>query len=247
MLRISLATLLASVVGGSALAADMTRPYLPPAAMAPRAVFDWTGFYIGINAGGGIGVGRSDFDVGGGPGFAAFDNHLSGAVGGFQAGYNWQIGSFVYGLETDFELAGIKGGIDAPTCPAAVCGVTLGAHYDQKMPWFGTVRGRVGYSAAGWLLYVTGGYAYARLETNAIATAGGVSASFNAADTRSGWTVGGGAEVALNAHWSAKVEYLYLDFGETHTAIPFGGGLPAVTDNAKLNSNVVRAGVNYRF
>jgi outer membrane immunogenic protein len=244
MLRISLAVL-ASVIGASAFAADL-RPYPPPAQMTPRPVFDWTGFYIGANAGGGIGTGRSDFDVGGGPGFAPFTNSMSGALGGVQAGYNRQFGSFVYGLETDFQFANIRGDIDAPTCPAAVCGIDLSAHYDQKIPWFGTVRGRVGYAAAGWLLYVTGGYAYARLETNAVASAGGVSAGFSATETRGGWTIGGGAEVALNAHWSAKVEYLYLDFGTTHTAIPFSG-LPTVTDNAKLNSNVIRAGVNYRF
>ena len=86
------------------------------------------------------------------------------------------------------------------------------------MPWFGTARGRLGYASAGWLIYATGGYAYARLETNASASAGGLSASVQRDESRSGWTAGGGIEVAFAQNWSAKVEYLYMDFGSATAA-----------------------------
>jgi outer membrane immunogenic protein len=114
------------------------------------------------------------------------------------------------------------------------------------MPWFGTVRGRLGYAQDGWLLYVTGGYAYARLTTDASASAGGISASLSQQDFRSGWTVGGGIEVALTPRWSLKTEYLYMDFGSKNTTWT-ATGLPPLSDSTKLNMNLVRIGVNYRF
>src|SRR5215470_6844033 len=114
MLRIGFVAA-ACLIGGSALAADVARPYLPPAAMAPRAVFDRTGFTIGAKAGG-FGVARNvmlsfnDVDLPGAPRPAPFDNRPSdnrpsGTPGGVQTSVTSQVGSFVYGLETDFELA----------------------------------------------------------------------------------------------------------------------------------------------
>ncbi|MDI1346561.1 MAG: outer membrane beta-barrel protein [Pseudolabrys sp.] len=122
----------------------------------------------------------------------------------------------------------------------------LSARYDQKMPWFGTVRGRLGYAQDSWLLYTTGGYAYTRLETEASATAGAGTATLSQHDFRNGWAIGGGIEVALMQRWSLKAEYLYMDFGKSTTtwAVP---GLPTLTDTTKLNMNLVRVGVNYRF
>jgi outer membrane immunogenic protein len=114
------------------------------------------------------------------------------------------------------------------------------------MPWFGTARGRLGYASAGWLIYATGGYAYTRLETNASASAGGLSASVHREESRSGWTAGGGIEVAFTPNWSAKVEYLYMDFGSRDSSWIFTG-LPTITDSTRLHSNIVRGGVNYRF
>jgi outer membrane immunogenic protein len=114
------------------------------------------------------------------------------------------------------------------------------------MPWFGTARGRLGYASAGWLIYATGGYAYTRLESNAFASAGGLSVSVQRDESRSGWTVGGGIEAALGANWSAKVEYLYMDFGK-HEGSWTLTGLPVITDSTRLQSNIVRGGLNYRF
>ena len=151
----------------------------------------------------------------------------------------------VFGGETDFQYSGINGSLST-SCPAATCLVPVSASYDQKVHWFGTVRGRAGYAQDGWLIYATGGYAYARLETTATASAGGASASLSQNDNRNGWTVGGGIEVALTSHWSAKAEYLYMNFGSHTTTWPVPG-LPSLTDNTKLDMNVVRAGVNYRF
>jgi outer membrane immunogenic protein len=220
------------------MAADMPMRYAQPVA-APT----WTGFYIGANAGGGIGKGESDFAFAGIP-FATVDNHLSGAIGGGQAGYNWQTGAYVFGVEADIQASGVKGDLTAPCL--LVCGLGITAGYEQKLTWFGTARGRLGYTQAGWLLYATGGYAYGRLETTASATAGAATASLGIDEIRSGWTVGGGVEVMLASNWSAKIEYLYMDLGKTRTDFNFGA-LPTLTDDARVNLNVVRAGINYRF
>jgi len=114
------------------------------------------------------------------------------------------------------------------------------------MPWFGTVRGRVGYASDTWLIYATGGYAYARFETDAFASAGGVAVNLSRNETRSGWTAGGGIEVALSRNWTARVEYLYLDFGK-HDGTWGITGLPPVGDSTKVFTNVARGALNYRF
>jgi outer membrane immunogenic protein len=226
----------------SASAADMPMPYKAP----PPAVYSgWTGFYLGLNGGGGIGLSRSDFSVSGIQ-FATARNTVSGGLGGVQAGYNWQTGMAVVGLEADFQGANLTGGISAP-CPAGLCNVLpLTATYNQKLPWFGTVRGRLGLAQGGWLFYVTGGYTYARLETDAFAAAGPASASYSLHETRSGWNIGTGVEVMFAGNWTARLEYLYLDLGKRSTSMTFAG-LPTIVDDARFGMHIARLAVNYKF
>jgi outer membrane immunogenic protein len=228
---------------GVAIAADI--PTAPVKAPPPfQRVYDWTGFYIGVNAGGGWANANSDFSVSGLAPFASVDNSLFGAIGGGQAGVNWQSGAAVFGIEADFQASGLKGRLDAP-CPPVVC-AGLVASFEEKMPWFGTVRGRVGYASDTWLIYATGGYAYAHFETDAFASAGGVAVSLSRSETLSGWTAGAGIEVALTRNWTARVEYLYLDFGK-HDGTWTITGLPPIGDTTKLFTNVARGALNYRF
>jgi outer membrane immunogenic protein len=122
----------------------------------------------------------------------------------------------------------------------------VSATFSQELPWFGTVRGRIGYAQAGWLLYATGGYAYGRVDTNATAIAGPVSAQLTTSEIAGGWTAGAGAEMLLTPSWSVKVEYLYADLGRVTNSFPIVG-LPTVNDSTHVNFNVVRAGANFRF
>ena len=136
---ISAAALLIAV--GQASAADMgARPmYTKAPAMA---VYNWTGGYVGINGGGGLGsTGSVD---------------TSGGVFGGTLGYNWQQGQAVFGLETDIQWSGIDG-----TTVVGVVPVTAGSD------WFGTVRGRLGFAADRALFYVTGGLAYGNVNLSA--------------------------------------------------------------------------------
>jgi len=238
------ATVSLIALAAAANAADMPMPYkAPPPAPITGG---WTGFYLGLNAGGGIGLARSEFSALG-ANFATVRNSLPGPLAGLQAGYNWQMGAVVIGLEADYQLSNLSGGMSAPCAPGICNAAALTATYGQKVPWFGTVRGRLGYTQGSWLFYVTGGYSYARLDTNAFAAAGGVSAAFSQHENRNGWNIGTGIEVMLTPNWTARIEYLYLDFGSLSTSISFPALPLTVVDNARLDMHVARLGVNYKF
>lgn len=168
----------------------------------------------------------SGFYVGlnGGYGWGSLDFDGGGSLDpkglliGGTLGYNLQTGSWVWGIEGD---------IDYTTMKDDVGGV------EGSVPLFGTVRGRVGY--AGWanfMPYITGGAAFAQVKIDA-------GAAGNETNTRIGWTIGGGFEYALWSSWSVKLEYLYADLGKFSCDI-------CGTD-VSYKTNIVRAGVNYRF
>ncbi len=229
MKKILLGVLLAGTAM-SAQAADLApRPYTKAPVMAP--VYDWTGFYLGVNAGFGLGRDRTVHDYGNGFGNSLYLQPL-GAVGGGQIGYNWQTNSFlgpiVIGVEADIQAADMS---DNRTS-------ILGApQYSQKLDWFGTVRGRIGLVTGPTLTYVTAGYAYG--DANTTVTGAGGPLPFRG--TRDGWTWGSGVEAALGGNWTGKIEYLYLDLGNRTDS--FAGQ----TLYSELRENIFRAGLNYRI
>jgi outer membrane immunogenic protein len=211
----------ALVVAQSATAADLSVAPLykaPPPALAPA--YNWSGFYLGVNGGGGWG--HSYWDT------SSDRIGLSGGLVGGTAGYNWQFGNAVLGLEGDIDWANLKGTNSSTLCPAGC---------STSDTWLSTVRGRAGYAFGNVLPYVTGGLALGDIRA---ATPGFAGAS----NTSAGWTAGGGIEVGLTGNWSAKAEYLYVDLGRFNCGVSCNG-LP--TDNVSMHDNVVRAGVNYRF
>jgi len=241
MRRIATAFLTLTAMAGPVAAADLALPQL-----APISAPVWTGFHIGVDAAGGFGNSRNSFSLAGIQFAPTFGNSPRGAVGGIEAGYDWQAGPLVLGLAADFSVSGVRGTRTAP-CGGGVCaGLPVSATYTQKLPWFGTLRPRVGYAMGSALLYVTGGYAYASLETDATATFGPFSATHNGSETRNGWALGAGAEYEFATHWTAKLEYLHLDLGRSSsnwTPAP----LPPITNAAHFDLDLVRAGVNYHF
>jgi outer membrane immunogenic protein len=225
-------------LGGAARAADLPpAPQLPPLEAQPL----WTGFYAGLNVGGAFGSSRNAFSIAG-FGLPTFTTPLQGVVGGGEAGYNWQTGPWVLGLEASFDGSGLSGRRTAPCLPP-LCGA-FAASYAQKLPWFGTLRPRIGYALGNWLFYATGGGALGRVDTNATAAVGSFVATDNRSQTRSGWTLGGGVEVELVAGWSAKIEYLYVDLGSRTTTYLLN---PPISNASHFSANVITAGVNYHF
>jgi outer membrane immunogenic protein len=265
--------LVALAIGGPAIAADIPAPVYKAPVVAPLPVYDWTGFYIGINGGYSWGRSATDYTI---TGLAPFSTtqSMNGWVFGGQAGYNWQFNrSWVFGVEADLQATGQKGTAVLPGLTTTFCPITTVAplpcvttatagSFEQKLPWFGTARARLGFLPADrWMLYVTGGLAFGEVETNAGVTtttttafAGGpvigttvAGATASANTTRAGWTVGGGAEWVISGPWTAKVEYLYVDLGNVgNTFTGLGAFTPAVT-SSHVTDNIVRVGLNYRF
>jgi len=201
----------------SASAADLPRRTMPakaPVYVPPPAVYNWTGFYVGLN--GGYGWGHSDLSA---PLSASLDT--SGGLVGGTLGYNYQMGQFVLGAEGDGDWSGISG---STICAATTC--------DIHNNWLATVRGRVGYAFDRFLPYVTGGAAFGNIKTS-------VAGVGDTDTTRTGWTAGGGLEVAISGPWTAKIEYLHVDLGDADTAVPGA--------TTSFHTDLVRAGVNYRF
>jgi outer membrane immunogenic protein len=274
-------------IATAAFAVMATIPAASAADMAPRytkapppvvEIWNWTGFYIGGNAGYSWGRSNTDltyFNTGTGaiivppPGSisnASFD--MNGAIAGGQAGYNWQTSNWVLGAEADIQWSDERGsaayrcaatGVGGPCLPgltflpAGVTGTSVAL--DQKLEWFGTVRGRAGILATPQvLLYATGGFAYGSIKTSAAlagVTPGGIAvASFGSStDTRFGWTVGAGIEGKITRNWSAKLEYLYMDLGSfnggTYTLAPLSA--IGVRTDSDFRDHILRAGINYTF
>jgi outer membrane immunogenic protein len=244
---------------GSVWAADLPPPQVfkaPP----PPPWYDWTGFYIGGNGGYSWGRGATNYAVAGRAPFST-TQAINGGLGGGQIGYNWQFNhNWLLGIEADFQGTGERGGSGLPTIvippiigAAVVPGSTTTANLSQSLPWFGTVRGRVGVEPVDrWLLYATGGLAYGQLNStlgSTTTTTGGVvtAASSSANVTRAGWTVGAGVEWAFLNRWSAKLEYIYMDLGTFNLTFPGTGPYATVVTSTHFTDNIVRAGINYSF
>jgi outer membrane immunogenic protein len=222
------ATALSVCAASVAIAADLPdrMPTKGPI-YAPAPVYSWTGFYAGLNAGYGWGTASSSNTLFG-PGPSA---RASGGLVGGQLGYNWQTGAVVLGLETDLDWSNVKASSSAGTCTGVVC--------TTQNTWLGTTRARVGYAFDRWLPFLTAGVGYGNVKASDVPAA----FVFNGTDTKAGFAGGGGVEAALAGNWTAKVEYLYVNLGSANFACTVGCG----TTTVKLNENIVRAGLNYRF
>jgi outer membrane immunogenic protein len=265
----ALFTVAISAVGASA--ADLpVRTYTKaPAAVAP--VYNWTGFYVGLNAGSAWNQSRAAtttvfdpagyFSVTSVPAIASVGNqriNSSGFTGGLTAGYNWQVGSAVLGIESDFNYFGVKGSTSGTGLYPGFAPAGFTVNSSVSSDWLFTLRGRAGVLVTpGFLLYGTGGLAIANVKSNFLFTDTFDTASESASisTTRYGWTAGVGGEYALINGWSVKAEYLYVDLGRASTtSTNLTSGVPLVawpvnvfTHSVDLRSNIVRVGLNYKF
>jgi outer membrane immunogenic protein len=206
---------------------------------------NWAGAYVGGNLGYGIGHNPSRLgitDVLPLITAEAFTLSPAGVTGGAQAGYNWQAGHLVAGVEGDFQGANQKDSICMQACVVPSNDVTA----QQKLSWFGTVRGRIGYAAGPALLYATGGYAVAGIKTDVQTLNGGVTTAASFDKTLNGWVLGGGIETMFAPNWSTKLEYLYTDYGSVSNSFVSAAPFSTIL-NSELHNHVVRAGVNYHF
>ena len=265
-----------SFVSFAAQAADLAPVYKATPAVAPVPMFSWTGPYVGLNLGGVVGRGNIDQNIGvpfpvftNPPGaipflitpaqlgaFPGTSGSDTSVIGGVQAGYNWQMGSWVYGLEGDFDGTGLRETSASSVTRTTISGTqTVTANYSSQVDWIATLRGRWGYAFDRTLVYGTAGVAFAGTRLNTTygevqpaptPTPGAVSASGLAV----GWTAGIGAEWAFRPEWTLGVEYRHTafqrDFGSGFADVslaPFIG--PNVTTVHFVNDQVT-ARVNWR-
>ena len=213
----------------------------------------WTGFYVGFGGGGSFGASNnltvsnnadtSRADIG--------QFYRDGGFSGGQIGYNFSGfgwgNQVVLGVETDIQGSSINSGFTRSDLNYSFNPALFSAR--QSIDYFGTVRGRLGYSFGNALIYATGGFAYANVDTKVslAGTAGGGFTNFLSSNqTETGWVVGGGLEYLFAPNWSAKVEYQYIDLGsQTISAFASDG----VIDHVSIDNNfsTVRAGFNYHI
>ena len=239
---------IALLAGAPAQAADLgTRPtYKAPPAVVPVPLFTWTGCYIGAHIGGGWGrkdwsnappVHNIDFDDS-----RTVHDDVSGILGGGQIGCDYQFApNWVVGIEGSGSASGISGGVTDPFGG----GKSLHARTD----WLASVTARVGWAWDRWLIYAKGGVAWAGDKYHAFDAnecCGGY--AFDASETRTGWTAGGGVAWAFAPNWSAFLEYDFYGLGGRNVAFsvpPARGGIfhAHITEDI----NVVKFGINWRF
>jgi outer membrane immunogenic protein len=252
-----LATTSLLALSGTALAADLRVPTKAPAYVAPA--FSWTGFYAGIN--GGWGFGTADHtagvgfatstppfsSIGGPPGFAA-SHDLSGGVFGGHVGYNWQVSSWVFGLEASAQWTDIKGSTSLvpPTFGAAST-----TTFSSRMRWLATATPRLGFAANNWLFYVKGGLAAGESEHTLSRDGGGFAgAVLSGTHQRVGWTAGGGIEWAYTPNWVFGIEGNFIDLGSqaySGLGISNAGATVFFTENHRLRFGEVLGRISYKF
>jgi opacity protein-like surface antigen len=203
----------------------------------PAEGYDWTGPYVGVSAG--STWGGMHWASQGGPA----DPDYAGYLAGGQAGYNYQTGRFVWGIETDAGASNARGGRAA--CPIQ----PLLFSCEDDVGILGSLTGRFGYTWGRALFYAKGGWEYGEVTAgtslNFVDPALGlppVPGTLKSTNWENGWTAGVGMEYALTDRWSAKAEYMYYGFPQYAFTVAQNA-----TANATTAGNIVRIGVNYHF
>lgn len=220
-----LLALAATCLGGSALAADM-----PAAAAIDEAIVeasDWSGFFIGAQAGYSWRDLDMDWTIGAGPG-ATYSDESDDFVGGLYYGRNWQFGQWVLGIDSSISYIGVE--------------ETNNQMFDVDVEanFLGLSRAKVGYAFDNFMIFAAGGLATTIFEAHV--TGGAVDE--NEDSFAFGWTVGAGVETKLAEHWSARVEYIYAQIEDDLTVET---AFDPHDIDLELKSHIVRAGVAYHF
>jgi len=217
------------------------------------ALYSWTGFYFGGQAGGGWfanqvtnGPNAADGTINFPPGFVHNPLNGSGWLAGGYAGFNYQVNQFVVGLDGDFSWARLTGST-ADIGPTGFNDVS-----NETIKWIATVTGRLGYAVNNWMFFGKAGWAWAGFSgTSATFNVAGVNTNNNTnSESRNGWTLGTGVEWGFAPHWSTKIEYDYVKFmtsNYNNTDTTVGGVVTFPGRSATSNLSMVKLGVAYRF
>jgi len=226
---VTLSLLTASLIAPGHAADLPPTPYPPPAFSNAPPVFNWTGFYVGYNIGGGWNTQNVSSNFG-----STWNMTRIAFIGGGQAGYNYQIGRFVIGVEGDIEW--ISGGMSTPFLPTALGPLqAVGG-----LNWTSSAALRLGFTANCALFYGKVGYGWG-IENFAINSPVGVTSAF-ASSANGGGLVGVGVEYAMSETWTAKIEYDYIALASR----TFEVALPN-TVTFSPNVQMLKVGFNYKM
>jgi outer membrane immunogenic protein len=241
---------IATVAGfaGHAFAADLPTRKEPPPFLEPSSVFSWSGFYVGVQGGGEWGRASGLWGDAAQKGLSPYANSPSGGLIGGHAGYNWQIGKMVLGIEGDANAAlGVSGATSTVYNSLGLNGNPVGTTlYPIRARQVSNedIRLRLGYAIDRTLLYLAGGAAFGDVKTTYYTSA--PSTPYLTVSTqRVGWTLGGGLEYAFTDSILGRVEYRYTDLGSKSFSISGGGG--GNYDNIGFHSSAVLVGLTYKF
>ena len=227
------ASLVALGAAAPAIAADLAaRPYTKAPPMV-QAAYDWSGFYVGVNGGGG--TSHKCWDI---AGLSEGCHDATGGTAGGQVGYRWQTGPIVFGVEAQGNWADFTGDNVSLVFP--------GDRNRTKIDAFGLFTGQVGYAWNNALLYVKGGAAVVD-DKYTIVTNPGAALLASASETRWGGVVGVGFEYGFAPNWSAGIEYDHMFMGTQNNAFVTPAGIAAGSDNIKQDADLFTARVNYKF
>jgi outer membrane immunogenic protein len=236
------ASIAALILASGAQAADLSRPPVYKAPVAPPPAWTWTGFYVG----GTLGGVSSHNSIANDPATSFLwltpspvSVSGSGVIGGLEAGYNWQISQVVLGIEGDVSWSSLKATVTGVTNPSALTDT-----FSSRLNALGTIRGRLGWAFDRALVYATGGVAFASLKDQLAdpVTVLGFTSSPGSSET--GWTAGGGIEYAFTDHWTAKAEYLHVGFSQRTATDNIAAGY---VFDYKDKLDIGRVGINYKF
>jgi outer membrane immunogenic protein len=220
---------------GSVFAADMAPRYAKAAPMIDPGV-NWSGFYVGGTVGGAFHSSTSG-DEDESYQYANTTNSAGAFVGGLTAGYNYQFGNGLVGIESDINWSSFK---------ATSHNLSYDDYFDSSWSWFSTVRGRAGLAVGNALIYATAGVAFVQTRHNLYYTGSSYYCGYYQtcnSETVTGFTAGVGAEYMFNHNWSMKAEYLYIGLPNKNYIDPTSGYNVSFKDDAHIG----RLGINYHF
>jgi len=258
MKRILIVAAASLIAASRALAADLpVRAGPVPAYYPVAAVYDWGGGYVGVNAGYAFGQSEWSDPLNPSGNSSSGNFNVKGALAGITAGVSGQWNAFVLGVEGDFDWQGLQGSSNSSFCTSIFLSPTAGSapaglSCKTDSTWIGTLRARAGYAWDRLLLYGTAGITGANVQVR-------LDGQPRQTNFQVGWTAGAGLEWAFADNWTAKVEYLFVDLGtgpcnhgyscgyDAPSAVLPPPGPVSANDVVKLNENLIRFGVNFKF